>query len=84
MDHLEAVKDKYQNKTYEFWMTHIDGDPIVENGPEGSDFDIEVSPTWQDQPKGAILVLISASSHRMYKPLMRTLSFVVLPDEGND
>ncbi len=79
MDPLEHVKRKYVQKPYSFWINRIGQDPIVEQGLENGTSEIDVSAVWEREPDGPILVLISQSSHKLWRINMPTVSFVVHP-----
>lgn len=83
MDYLEVVRHKYSDKSYNYWKECIGKDPIIEKGPSGADFDVEVSPAWVDKPDGPIVVLVSESSHRLLHWNMRSITFIVPPCDGD-
>ena len=84
MDALEHVKRRYIGKSYSFWVKRIGQDPIIEQGPCGTNLEIDVSAVWEQEPEGSILVLISESSHKFWKMNMPTISFVVHPPSSSD
>jgi len=76
-DFLLAVRDQYVGKPFSFWERLIGGDPIEVVHPSDPEVCIDVSATWEKSEGGSILVLVSESSHCVWRPGMRTVTFVV-------
>lgn len=84
MDHLEAVKQHYIKKPYQFWVDVIEGRVKLEPSDDISHGDLKIHPEWENVANGPVLVTISEHELGHEKEPERLTSFVVIPPGADE
>ena len=77
---LKPIVEEYRKRNYEFWLQHIDKEPIVFTKTKNNiEFQIEICAFWDDKPNENIRIMISIddSGLRAYSPV--TNDFIISP-----
>jgi hypothetical protein len=79
---LLPIIAKYRQRSYEFWLPYLSGEPITSEfvTDDGTECQVEINAFWDDKPDGDILVVFSIDDGGWRAFIPVTDSFIIALD----
>ena len=79
---LLPIVAEYRQRSYEFWLSHLDGEPITSEfvADDGTDCQVEINVFWDHKPDGDIRVIFAIDDGGWRALLPVTDSFIIARD----